>query len=226
MSTHSKVATPASSAARARIGGGAGEEAGHAVGGPVRAFEGEGSRMAHPARQGRLRPRLVAARRIDVGGRARAAVQVLVAAADGEVGLASVQRHRQSAGGMAEVPHGQGAGVVGAGGDGRHVPHPPGAVVDVADGQDGGVLAQRCLEALLGGGAKARPGLLGQGLQHVEVGGELLGVGQDHRPTRAQIEGGGGGLVEVDGGGVAGRSPRRPRRRSEARSSPPHVAAP
>jgi hypothetical protein len=69
------------------------------------------------------------------GRRARAAIQVLVAAADGEVGPRRVQVDRHGAGAVRQVPDRQRAGRMGSRRDGGHVVHGAGAVVHVREQQ-------------------------------------------------------------------------------------------
>ncbi len=74
--------------------------------------EGKRRGVAHPA--GQRLPEAIRMARMhpDEGGRARAAVQVLVAATDGEVGVLALQVHRHGAGAVGEVPHRERAGVM------------------------------------------------------------------------------------------------------------------
>ena len=58
---------------------------------------------------------------VDEGGRAGAAVEVLVAAADGVVGVRRREIDGERAGGVGEVPDGHGTDCVGARGERRHV---------------------------------------------------------------------------------------------------------
>src|SRR5690606_35593019 len=79
----------------------------------------------------------------------------------------------------------------------------PGAVVDVGEGDHGDVRGDP-IEHLIGGhrhhfGA----GLIGDGVEDVEVGGEVAGVGEDVPAVGAQAASCGDRLVDGDGGGVA-----------------------
>ena len=84
-----------------------GEEAVDAGRGPVIVGEGEGRGMAHPAAQRRHQPLLEMLGDVEEGGSARAAVQIFVAAADGELGSVAIEVERHRAGAVAEVPEGQ-----------------------------------------------------------------------------------------------------------------------
>ena len=104
--------------------------------------EGKGRLVPHPARQGGPGAVLVARGDIDEGRRARSAVEVLVGAAHREVGVAGRKPHRKGPGGMGQIPHGQDAQFLRAGGQGRHVVPPPGAIVHLGHQQHGDAVVQ------------------------------------------------------------------------------------
>ena len=144
------------------------------------------------------------------GRGAGAAVEVFVAAADGEVGLRALQVHRHGASAVGQVPDGERTRHVGGGGGGMHVEHGAGAVVHMRQhqhshaagmgvGQGGGdVLGvhQPQLQALRGA----------QALGDVEVGGEVGALGKHHAAASVVLfrhgDGGVQHLVEIDRGAV------------------------
>ena len=157
--------------------------------------------------------------RVDVaeGRRPGAAVEVLVGAADGEVGVPLVEGDGHRARGVAQVPEDQRAGVVADPGELRGVGEPGRAVGDVVEHDQGGALADRLAE-LVGGDAlggvdldpaQRQPALGGDALGDVAVGGEVVGVDDDlgaagigaHRV----VDGGAHQLVEPHRGRVADR---------------------
>ena len=173
--------------------------------------------VAHPAldRLGQLA--LEAGVDVAEGGRARAAVEVLVGAADGEVDVPLVERDRHRAGRVAEVPEHQRAGVVGDPGELGGVGEPGRAVGDVVDHDERGALADGLAELVgrdAGGGvdldpAQGQPALGGDALGDVAVGREVVGVDDDLGAggVRADgvVDGGAHQLVEPDGRRVADR---------------------
>ena len=114
----------------------AADEARHAGGRAVVGGELERRGVPEPARQRLppllpIHPRGVAGMGPDERRRARSAVQVLVAAADGEIGRVAGEIDRHRAGRVRQVPDRQRPGGVGGGGQLAHPVHPAGAVVDV-----------------------------------------------------------------------------------------------
>ena len=91
MVTPSKASSAAFERGEAEDRRRAGEEAVDAGGGRVIVDEGEGLGMAHPAAQGRDQPLLQMLGDVEEGRRARAAVQIFVAAADRELGARLVE---------------------------------------------------------------------------------------------------------------------------------------
>ena len=141
--------------------------------------------MAHPARQRLPEAGGVARVRPDEGRRARAAVQVLVAAADGEVGLRGMQIDRHRAGAVRQVPDGQGAGVVRGAREGGHVVHAAAAVVDVSQHQQRDVAAPEAFPERLVLEQLEPPAVLpAHALGDVEVGREVAAFGDDHAARR------------------------------------------
>src|SRR5690606_35051714 len=104
-------------------------------------------------------------------------VEVLVAAADGEVGVGADQVHRNRAGRVRQVPQRDRAAAAGGAGERGHVVHAACAVVDVGEHQHG----ERCIELrsdLLGLDQLEREAVLPrQALGDVEVGGEVAALG-------------------------------------------------
>ena len=111
--------------------------------------------------------------------RARPAVQVLVAAADREVGIDAVQVDRHRAGRMREIPDRQRAGVVRRARQRRHVVHAAGAVVDVREHQQREALVEQRRELVGFGEHEVQAALARQRLGDVQVGREVGALG-DH----------------------------------------------
>ena len=144
-------------------------------------------------------------------GRARAGVQVLIGAADRQVGAAAVQVHRDRPRRVAHIPQHQRPRLVREAGDGGQVGQRPAPVGHVRQADqrgvrpDGGADVVRP-DALVRVGADhaqlaAGPG--GDTRQHVAVGGEVVVVGDQDRPARPGVQGRAGQLVQVHRGGVA-----------------------
>src|SRR5262249_62073235 len=72
--------------------------------GSVAGGEFEGRGMTEPAIEGLRGLPVMTCRGVDEGRRARPAIEILVAAADREIRLRSVEIHRQRAGSMGQVP--------------------------------------------------------------------------------------------------------------------------
>src|SRR5690606_16353942 len=110
--------------------------------------------------------------------------EVLVPAAHGEIGSRHVDVHRAHR--MGQVPHHQRPRIPCRGVDVGNRMTAPGAVVDVGEGDHGDVRGDT-IEHLIGGhrhhfGA----GLVVDGVEDVEVGGEVAGVGEDVPAVGAQ----------------------------------------
>gem|GEM_PF-4431964 len=140
------------------------------------------------------------------GRRARAAVQILVAAAHGVVGISTQQVHRHGAGAVAQVPHAQDAARVRPRGHRRHVVHGAGAVVHVGQQQDGRVVRQVGIDLLGLHQHQRQAVLLACRLGDVQVGGEIAALADDAGAARPVLARHAGGrrqhLVQIDGGGV------------------------
>ncbi len=165
--------------------------------------------VAPPSRQRLPEAVLVTLGHPDEGRRARAAVQVLVGAADGEVSLRGAQVHRHRTGRVGEVPDRQHAVAMRLAGDGGHVVHGAGAVVDVGQQQHGHVVAQRPLQRQLVVDQAQFVALLQQvdhAFDHVQVGGEVVALGHDHaalgKVRLLDAQRGGERLEDVERGGV------------------------
>ncbi len=140
------------------------------------------------------------------GRRAGTAVQILVAAADGEIGAVGVQVHRHRAGAVRQVPHRQRAGVGGHARQRRHVVHAAAAVIHVREHEHGAVLVQRRGQFVGLDEHEFMPALARQRLGDIQVGGEVAALGDDalafrgvglrHRQCRAQH------LEQIDTGRV------------------------
>ena len=144
--------------------------------------------MSVPAGERLVEVVLVAVGDVEERRGARAAVEVLVAAADGEVGLVRVEPDVEHARRVAEVPAGQPADLVGRPGDRREVPQLAGAVVHRRVGREHEVVADL---GDPGHGVRGRdalddqPGVPGRGVGDVQVGGKESGsVSTTVRPGR------------------------------------------
>ena len=140
--------------------------------------------------------------------RAGSAVQVLVAAANREVGVGGVQVDRHRAGGVREIPHDQRAGVVRGVRDVRHAMHAAGAVVDMGQHQDGDAIVQQRGNVVGVGQHQLEAVRARERVGNVEIGREVRPFGQDRRDGRgrrlATRDGDGRAqhLVEIDRGRV------------------------
>ena len=144
----------------------------------------ERRRMAHPARQ-RLPEALGMPRmRPHESGRAGAAVEVLVAAADGEVGIGALQIHRQRAGRMREVPDRQHAGGMRLRGERGHVVQAAGAVVHLREHQHRDAFVEQALDFVGLAQHQLAAALAREALGDVEVGGEVRALRDDHAALR------------------------------------------
>jgi hypothetical protein len=137
-------------------------------------------------------------------GRAGPAVEVLVGAADGDVHAVGVQVQRHRARGVAQVPQDERPGVVHDARDRGEVRDVPRLVGDVAEQDQGGVrpdggghvLRRHARLGVRRDPAELQAALGGDALQHEPVGGEVLGVGDDHAAPGARVDRGAGELVE------------------------------
>ncbi len=195
----------------------AGDEAADALGGRVAGAHQERVGVAHPAldRLGELA--LEPGVDVAEGRRAGAAVEVLVAAADGEIDVPLVERDRDRTGGVAQVPEDQRARVVGDPGQPGGIGQPGRAVGDVVEHDQRRTLADRVAELVgrhaLGrvdlDPAQGQAALGGDALGDVAVGREVVGVDDDlgARGVRTDgvVDGGAHQLVEPHGRRVADR---------------------
>jgi hypothetical protein len=184
----------------------AGEPAADARIGLVGPFHLELVALAEPALDRGAQAGLAVLSDVQVGGRARPSVQVLVGAAHRQLDAPPAQVHGHGAGRVAEIPD-QRSGRLG--GDALDVGQRTGAVGDMGEAHQGDLAAAACARhvgrsrsldrvRLEAGQLTAMPA--GQAVEYVAVGGEIAAVGDD-RPL-AGLEHGGGELEEVDGGGV------------------------
>ena len=143
--------------------------------------------------------RLEIAADVKEGRRARAAVEIFVATADGQIGAVRAEVDRDRAGRMAEIPQRQRPRRPRRGGEPGHVGARGGAVMDVGEEQDGGIVVDGLDDAAQRRGADARAGQQGgEPLCDVEVGREIAGLGEDGAPRRPGGEAGGEQLEQVD----------------------------
>ena len=129
--------------------------------------------QVHPRHVSRMRPR--------ERGRAWAAVQVLVATADREVGVGAFQIDRHRASGMRQVPHHQRAGSVRRFREVGHAMHPARPIVDVRQHQDADMIVQLGQDVVSVCQYELEPVRMRQCLGNVEVGWEV-------RPLRQNLE--------------------------------------
>ena len=177
--------------------------------------------VAPPARQWlhelQTRPTGVARVHPHKGGGARAAVQILVAAAHREIGRfrrspfleigsCSMQIDGHCTRAVRQVPHAQDAGRMGGGGDGGHVVHGAGAVVHMREHEHGHIAGEGGGNVLGLHQHQLQPALLAQAFGNVEVGGEVAALAHDAAARGAVFAGDvqrrAQYLVEIDGGAV------------------------
>ena len=171
---------------------------------PEAVLEAELIGMREPAGDGGLVRRDGALRHVDVGRRAGAAVQELVGAADGVVHAPAVERERDRAGGVAEVPDQGHAAFAAVRGDPRHVVHGAGAKVDVGEGCERGPLVDGAgnLRRVREHEVEALAEEPDQPFQDVGDGREVAPLGDHPAPSLAAAQQRGRQLEHVDGGGV------------------------
>ena len=170
----SKVSSPASSAASARIDGVPVRKRSDPVSWPVIVVEREGLGMAHPALKRGAQLVLQPLGDEDEGRRARAAVQIFVAAADREVAAGAVEVELDRAGAVRQVPDRQRAGRVRRVVDRAHVVDCALAIIDVGQRDDGGVVVDRAQRPRRPAtGLQLEPEQLGDALRDIEVGREI-----------------------------------------------------
>ena len=160
---------------------------------PVASVEGERRFVAEPAGQGRVDGIGQAGPHIDKGRRAWPAIEIFVTAAHRKIRPAAGQVYRKSPGGMGQIPHHQGTRRTGFGGEGGHVVQAARAIVHLRQHQHGDgfvngrfhCLRFHQLEAVAL--AQQPHGTFG----HIQVGGEIAGVGEDGAALPGQRQGGG-----------------------------------
>ena len=136
--------------------------------------------------------------------RAWTAVQELIGASDRQVDLGAVEIkwHRTSA--VAKIPHEQRARIVSGFCELAHFQHVSGPVVHMRCRDHGHTMLDGFAELVAGDAAKLYAPLLRHRLGDVQVGREVLLIGED-RSTAMQTEGRIQGFVEIDGGVVPHR---------------------
>ena len=145
--------------------------------------------MAEPAGERLPQPGQMPRRDIDEGRRAGAAIEVFVAAADGEIGVAAVEVDRQRAGAVARGPRSSARPRHGPGGHAAMSSRAAGAVVDIGEHQHG-ERRRRSPRRSLGGDLPQLVAIaeqIGEAVGDVEVGREIAGLGQDDLALRPQM---------------------------------------
>ena len=156
--------------------------------GVVAALHRELVALAEPAPDRRAQLRLALARDVEVAGRARPGVEVLVRAADGELRAGGAQADRDRAGRVAEVPDQRRAAPRRRGLERRQVGERAAAVVDVREDDDVARPArERGRVGLAVELAQREPALGRDPLEHVAVGREVAAVGDERAGRRASI---------------------------------------
>ncbi len=168
--------------------------------GLVGQIEGEGRGVAQPSRQGGAGRFGVARGHIDKGRAAGTGVQVFIGASDREIGAAIGQMHGKGARAMGQIPDREDAFRLCRTGQGRHVMFAPRPVIDLGQHQHGDRIIQRIghifggdrLEAVIWAQSTA------QALGHIEIGGEVAGIGQNNAALWVHLEGRGHRLIDLD----------------------------
>ena len=160
--------------------------------------------MAEPARERLLEGLLQAPGDVEEGGCPRAAVEIFIAAADREIGSAAVECYRHSTCAVAEVPQHKRPFRLRARGDPGHVMDFGGLEVDVGQAHDRHVAVDRVHDLVLLDEAQAIAAAqeLGETLGDVEIGREIVRLGEDGLAPGLEPECGREQLEEVDRGGV------------------------
>ena len=138
-------------------------------------------------------------------GRAGSAVQIFVAAADGEIDAATGKIDRERASGMGEIPDRDGAERLCLLGEQAHVVPAPCAVVDFGQHQNRDALVERAFDGLGVDDLQfmTPPEQAADALGDVEIGREIAAVGKDDLARRSEFESGGQRLEEVYRGRIA-----------------------
>jgi hypothetical protein len=191
--------------------------------------ESERGLVTHPSGERGTDSFLVPLRHVEKSGRARAPVQVLVAAADGEVDVVSVEVERNGAGAMAQVPEDEGAPTVSEPGEPRHVVHLARSEIDMRERHDRDAVVDGALEPCPGHhGKAATPEKPGEPLGDVEVRRKVLLLREDYVSISTEAHRRPQELEEVDRRRVRGNhlSWRRARDLRDAVPHAPRVADP
>ena len=138
--------------------------------------------MAPPPGDGLQRLPLMPFGREQEGGRAGAAVQIFIGAADRKIGIAAVQIDRHRPGAVAQIPDRERSRGVGARSDRRHVVNMPGLVVDMGDRDRDGVFVNRVRDLVLFAQAHrhAPAGRRGDAFGNIIVGREIAALEDQH----------------------------------------------
>ena len=178
----------------------------HAWGWRITGYKCKGLGVPPPTRQGLLS----AVEVIGVGPHkrrcTRPAIQVLVATTHGEIGMVGFQRQWHRSRTVGQIPHRQSPDIVGPLAPQGHVPHRPGAVMDMGEHQHTHLPRQ-----VLGQFARRHtaqlPTMLGtQRLGHVQVGGKVALLTEQYPLLGSVLRSHGHGhaqdLVQVHRGGI------------------------
>ena len=197
----------------------AADEAGDAARRPVRRREIERRGVAEPARERlaqllAVHARGVARMRPQERRRAGPAVQVLVAAADREVGIGAVQVDRHRARRVRQVPDDERAGRMRRARRRGEPVHAAAAVVDVGEHQHGDLVVQGFIDARTVDQSEIETVRRGDAFGHVEIGREVAALGEDDAARRRvgalQRDRGAERLEAVDRGRIADAHLARP----------------
>src|SRR5215510_8918365 len=183
-----------------------GQVASHACQRLVGPGEREHVGVAHPSGDDGPRAVLMPRVHVEPGRRARSAAEVLVSAADREVGAGAREVDRDGTRRVRAIPQGQGTPGARQLVDRGHVPAPARAVVDVAHVEHADVGGERTIE-LLGlldtADRRTAAGEPGEPFGDIHVGREVVGLRDDHRSGAIELPGVAQDLVEVDRGVIA-----------------------
>ena len=188
----------------------AAEEPAHTVSGHESVSHREHVCRAHPTLDGLVQFGLQPARDVGESGSARPAVEILVAAADGDIDVPGIEFRRHDARRVAEIPEHQCTGLVGDRGDLLHFGDESRAVCDLAQNHESRVRADRVghefrCHASVGIGidpAQGEPALGRDPLEDEAIRRKVVPVYDDLGAARPRVHGRPNQLVEQDGGGV------------------------
>lgn len=128
---------------------------------------------------------------IDERRRARPAIEILVSAADREIGAGSAQCHRHGTGAVSQIPDDERARGPRLRRDARQIVHGAGAIIDVREHKHRKIAIDQTIEFARRVDQRqllVAPRAGDRVLRHVEVGGKVMPFGDDPRSRRAQIE--------------------------------------